>query len=155
MRDSKARRLAVRHYGARSALLHISKQSVERIIEHARSVAPEEACGILAGINDTVASVHEAENTLHSPVEYFMNPQDQLRIMNEIFDRNLDDLAYYHSHPASEPYPSVTDVHKVVIGRARMVIVTLREDMTRLRSFFVEDGSIEEEEVYITDESTE
>jgi hypothetical protein len=36
-----------------------------------------------------------------------------------------------------------------------MVIVTLREDMTRVRSFFVEDGSIEEEEVQIVDESTE
>ena len=137
-----------------TALLRISKQSVERILDHARSVAPEEACGILSGTNDTVADVHEAENTLHSPVEYLMNPQDQLRIVSAIFDRNLDDLAYYHSHPASRPYPSVTDVNKVVIGRARMVIVTLREDVTQLRSFFVEDGRVEEEGVEISDELT-
>ena len=137
-----------------TALLRISKRSVERILDHARSVAPEEACGILSGTNDTVADVHEAENNLHSPVEYFMNPQDQLRIVSAIFDRNLDDLAYYHSHPASPPYPSVTDVNKVVIGRARMVIVTLREDVTQLRSFFVEDGRVEEEGVEISDELT-
>ena len=137
---------------ARLILLRISKRSVDRIIEHARSVAPEEACGILAGTDDTVTGVHTAENTLHSPVEYFMSPQDQLRIVSEIFDQDLDDLAYYHSHPASEPYPSVTDVNKVVIGRARMVIVTLRKDLTRLRSFFVEDGIIEEEEVQIIDD---
>ncbi|MCY4108348.1 MAG: Mov34/MPN/PAD-1 family protein [Chloroflexi bacterium] len=61
-------------------------------------------------------------------------------------------MAYYHSHPASEPYPSATDVRRVVIGRARLVIVTLREDMTRLRSFFVEEGTIEEEVVEIIDE---
>ena len=133
-------------------MLRIPREAVERIFDHARSVAPEEACGILAGRNDTVTCVHEAENTLHSPVEYFMNPQDQLRIMNEIFDQDLDDLAYYHSHPASEPYPSATDVRRVVLGRARLVIVTLREDMTRLRSFFVEDGMIEEEVVEIIDE---
>ena len=142
----------VRVQGARSVLLRIPKGAAERILDHARSVAPEEACGILAGANDTVTGVYEAENTLHSPVEYFMNPQDQLRIMNEIFDQDLDDLAYYHSHPASEPYPSATDVGKVVLGRARLVIVTLREDLTRLRSFFVEDGTIEEEEVEIIDE---
>ena len=65
----------------------------------------------------------------------------------------LDDLAYYHSHPASEPYPSATDVRKVVLGRVRLVIVTLREDLTRLRSFFVEDGTVEEEEVAIIDEN--
>ena len=134
-------------------MLRIPQSAVERILDHARSVAPEEACGILAGANDTVTGVYEAENTLHSPVEYFMNPQDQLRIMNEIFDGALDDLAYYHSHPASEPYPSATDVRKVVLGRARLVIVTLREDLTRLRSFFVEDGTVEEEEVAIIDEN--
>ena len=157
---SSANNLAVARFGParfgsgplEPKLLRISRRSVERILEHARSVAPEEACGILSGTNDTVADVHEAENTLHSPVEYFMNPQDQIRIVSEIFDRDLDDLAYYHSHPASEPYPSVTDVNKVVIGRARMVIVTLREDVPQLRSFFVEDGRIEEEEVKITDE---
>ena len=134
-------------------MLRIPQSAVERILDHARSVAPEEACGILAGANDTVTGVYEAENTLHSPVEYFMNPQDQLRIMNEIFDGDLDDLAYYHSHPASEPYPSATDVRKVVLGRVRLVIVTLREDLTRLRSFFVEDGTVEEEEVAIIDEN--
>lgn len=133
-------------------MLRIPRDAVDRIFDHARSVAPEEACGILAGKNDTVTGVYEAENTLHSPVEYFMNPKDQLRIMNEIFDQDLDDLAYYHSHPKSVPYPSATDVRKVVLGRARLVIVTLREDITRLRSFFVEDGTIEEEEVEIIDE---
>ena len=132
-------------------MLNISRTLVQQIIEHARSVAPEEACGVLAGSNDTVAAVYEAENVLHSSVEYLMSSQDQLRIMNEIIEHDLDDLAYYHSHPTSHPYPSATDVSKVVIGRARLVIITLQKAKTPIRSFFVQDGIVEEEEMQIID----
>ena len=136
-------------------MLRIPEFYVNQMLEHARSAAPEEACGILAGLDDTVFDVHAAENTLHSPVEYFMDPGDQLRITTEIFDRGLDDLAYYHSHPASEAYPSRTDVDRVVVGRARLVIVTLRDDLQSVRSFFVESGEIEEEEVRIFEDGVD
>ena len=86
----------------------------------------EEACGILAGRDETVVSVHPAENVLHSPVRYEVNPQDQIRIFNEIYDQDLDDIAYFHSHPYSEPFPSPTDVRQVHIGTIRLVILSLR-----------------------------
>ena len=120
------------------------------MVAHAREAAPEEACGILAGMGDTVTKVYELENAAHSPVEYRVDQKEQLRVFNEIWEAGLDDLAYYHSHPASLPYPSATDVRTVFVGRARLVIVSLRNpDEPEIKSFFVEDGEIEEEEVRI------
>lgn len=135
-------------------MLGIPKTVVDAIIAHARRVAPEEACGILAGVGDGVRRIYETENALHSPVEYLVNPREQLHVTSAIFDAGMDDIAYYHSHPASRAYPSRTDIARVVLGRARLVIVSLENpDQPVVRSFFVEDGVVEEEEVSLVPDS--
>ena len=120
------------------------------MVAHAREAAPEEACGILAGMGETVTKVYELENAAHSPVEYRVDLKEQFRIIKEIDDQDLVELADYHSHLASPPYPSPTDVSQNPIGKARLVIVSLRNpDEPEIKSFFVGDGEIEEEEVRI------
>ena len=118
---------------------------------HCRAHIPEEACGILAGRDDTLVSVHPAENDMHSPVAYRVNPADQIRIFNEIYDLQLDDIGYFHSHPFSEPFPSPTDVREVHIGSVRLVILSLRGPDPEARSFWVGEGNIEEEQIEIVD----
>ena len=131
--------------------LKLSTAHLRQMDAHCRDHVPEEACGILAGRDDTVVSVHPAENVLHSPVAYRVNPRDQIRIFNEIYDDDLDDIAYFHSHPFSEPFPSPTDVREVHIGTIRLVILTLRGPGPEARSFLVGEGQIEEEPIEIID----
>ena len=131
--------------------LRLTASHLREMDAHCRALAPEEACGILAGADETVASVHPAENVMHSPVAYRVNPADQIRIFNEIYDRNLDDIGYFHSHPFSEPYPSPTDVREVHIGSVRLVILSLRGPDPEARSFWVGDGKIEEEQIEMVD----
>lgn len=134
-------------------MLRIPRPVVDSMIAHARRVAPEEACGVLAGLDDLVSTAYEAENLLHSPVEYLINPKDHLRIINKIFAEGLDDLAYYHSHPTSRAYPSATDVARVRLGRSRLVILSLQNpDLPAVRSFFVEAGGMDEEPVQIVEQ---
>ena len=131
--------------------IKLSTEHLRQMDAHCRDYAPEEACGILAGRDETVVSVHPAENVLHSNYAYEVNPQDQIRIFSEIYDRDLDDIAYFHSHPVSEPFPSPTDVRQVHIGRIRLVILSLRGPDPEVRSFLVGDGEIEEEAIEIVD----
>ncbi len=131
--------------------LKLSTEHLRQMDAHCRDHAPEEACGILAGRDETVVSVHPAENVLHSNYAYEVNPQDQIRIFSEIYDRDLDDIAYFHSHPVSEPFPSPTDVRQVHIGRIRLVILSLRGPDPEARSFWVGDGEIEEEEIEVVE----
>ena len=131
--------------------IKLSTEHLRQMDAHCRDYAPEEACGILAGRDETVVSVHPAENVLHSNYAYEVNPQDQIRIFSEIYDRDLDDIAYFHSHPVSEPFPSPTDVRQVHIGRIRLVILSLRGPDPEARSFLVGDGEIEEEAIEIID----
>jgi [CysO sulfur-carrier protein]-S-L-cysteine hydrolase len=131
--------------------LKLSAEHLRQMDAHCRAHVPEEACGILAGRDETVVSVHPAENVLHSPVRYEVNPQDQIRIFNEIYDQDLDDIAYFHSHPYSEPFPSPTDVRQVHIGTIRLVILSLRGPDPEARSFLVGEGEIEEEPIEIID----
>jgi proteasome lid subunit RPN8/RPN11 len=131
--------------------LQLSTEHLRQMDAHCRVHAPEEACGILAGRNETVVSVHPAENILHRNYAYEVNPQDQIRIFSEIYDRDLDDIAYFHSHPVSEPFPSPTDVRQVHIGTIRLVILSLRGPDPEARSFLVGEGEIEEEPIEIID----
>ncbi len=131
--------------------LQLTTRHLSEMDAHCRAHVPEEACGILAGTDGTVVSVHPAENVMHSPVAYLVKPADQIRIFNEIYNDGLDDIAYFHSHPFSEPYPSPTDVREVHIGRIRLVILSLRGPDPEARSFWVGDGEIEEEEIEVVD----
>ena len=61
--------------------------------------APEEACGLLAGIGNVVHTVSPVTNILHSPILYRMSPEEQLAVFNQIDQHDLDLIGIYHSHP--------------------------------------------------------
>ncbi len=75
--------------------------------------APEEACGLLAGIAPgQVERVFAVTNRLHSPSRFEMEPQEQLRAFLDIEAAGLELLAIYHSHPTGPAHPSPTDLEE-------------------------------------------
>ena len=44
------------------------------MLAHLRSAYPEEACGLMAGVDGEVLRLYAVENRLHSPVAYEMEP---------------------------------------------------------------------------------
>jgi proteasome lid subunit RPN8/RPN11 len=63
-------------------------------------------------------------------------------------DRDEEPVVIYHSHTATEAYPSRTDVSYASEPNAHYVLVSTREeDTVEFRSYRIVDGEISEEEV--------
>src|SRR3989338_4191204 len=129
-------------------MIVIKKDLLERMIGHSRRELPVEACGILAGKAGVVGKVYEMANTDKSGATFFMDPKEQLRAMKEMRSSGLEMVGIYHSHVASQAYPSGHDVEMAFYPDASYVIVSLKEKARpSVRSFRIKDGKIEEEEV--------
>lgn len=81
----------------------------EEMRKQVSRLAPEEACGMLAGRVAVVERVLPVTNSLHSPSRFEMDPQEQVNGFLEIEAAGLELLAIYHSHPLGPPFPSPSD----------------------------------------------
>ena len=74
-----------------------------------------------------------------------------LRVWREMDDRDEEPVVIYHSHTATEAYPSRTDITLAQEPGAHYVLVSTRDpDETEFRSFRIVDGVVTEEEVRIS-----
>ena len=93
-------------------MLILDRSVRDMIIAHARRDHPDEACGIVAGPagSDRPERVIEMTNAARSMTRYEFEPAEQLRVYREMDDRDEEPVVVYHSHTATEAYPSRTDV---------------------------------------------
>jgi len=140
----------------------LPRRYAEEIIAHARKVAPNECCGILAGREGQALKLYRAANAEQSPYRYNIDPQDLFRIHTEVEKHGWAFLAIYHSHPKSEAYPSETDVSRSQLPGAGQavdawpnvyhLIVSLADPRSPIiRAFRIEEGRITEEPLQVLD----
>lgn len=77
--------------------------------ENVGSKAPEEACGLVGGIENQAMIVVPITNELHSNVRFRMDPKEEVEAFINIEKQGWDVLAVYHSHPMGIDRPSATD----------------------------------------------
>lgn len=111
------------------------------IVDHCRAQAPNEACGVLGGQlldggQRATLSV-PVPNLLADPRRYRMDPRGLLAAFDRIEDAGLEEVAYFHSHPASDPLPSRTDIAEARIGTVRMLIVSLKDPQNPSAGFYL------------------
>jgi proteasome lid subunit RPN8/RPN11 len=128
--------------------LSLPQSFIDEIIAHAQDDAPNECCGIIAGENGRAAKLFRAKNAEASPWRYSVEPKDLFRIFRESEENGWSFLAIYHSHTASEAYPSPTDVRLAMWPEAYYVLVSLMDkDKPVVRAFRILEGEITEEEL--------
>lgn len=135
-------------------MLRIDREIVDAIIAHARRDHPDEACGVVAGPagSGTPQRLVPMENAERSSTFYRFDSMEQLRVWREMDDRDEEPVVIYHSHTATEAYPSRTDVNLAAEPGAHYLLVSTREpDATELRSFRIVDGVVTEEPVEVID----
>jgi proteasome lid subunit RPN8/RPN11 len=133
-------------------VLVISRDIYDAIVAHARRDHPDEACGVVAGPagSDRPVRFVEMLNAERSPTFYRFDPQEQLRVWREMDDRDEEPVVSYHSHTATEPYPSRTDISYAAEPGVHWVLVSTRDpDREELRSFRIVDGQVTEEDVQV------
>ncbi len=131
-------------------MLSIDRAIRDAIVEHARRDHPDEACGVVAGAaGSDVPSRHiPMLNAARSPTFYEFDSTDLLKLYQEMDANDEEPVVVYHSHTATEAYPSRTDISYASEPNAHYVLVSTREpDATDFRSFRIVDGVVTEEEV--------
>ena len=120
------------------------------MIEHAKKGYPNEACGILAGINEKTSDFFPMKNLDESSISYFMDPKEQLLVFKKMRELGVEMTGIFHSHVASEAYPSQKDMRLAFYSDASYLIVSL-SDMKKpvLRSFKIKDEKVTEEEIQV------
>ena len=131
-------------------MLTFKKELFKRITEHAIREFPNEACGILAGNQGRAEKVYEMSNADKSPETFFMDAGEQLKVMKEIRNKGEEMAGIYHSHVASEAYPSRRDVELALYPDASYVIISIKDkENPSIRSFKIAEGKIAQEELRI------
>ena len=137
-------------------MLVIRQDLIDAMVAHARADHPDEACGIIAGPegSDTPERFVPMLNAARSPTFYEFDSGDLLRLYRDLDDRDEVPVVVYHSHTATEAYPSRTDVAYASEPDAHYVLVSTRETGTEdgpyeLRSFRIVDGQVTEEPISV------
>jgi proteasome lid subunit RPN8/RPN11 len=127
---------------------------VDAIVAHARRDHPDEACGVVAGPigSDTPTRHIPMDNAARSMTFYEFDSMEYLRVWREMDDNDEEAVVIYHSHTATEAYPSRTDADIAGWPDAHYLLVSTREpESEEIRSFRIVDGVVTEEEINIAD----
>ena len=142
-------------------VLKIDRATYDAIVAHAKRDHPDEACGVVAGPegSDRPERFIPMVNAASSPTFYEFDPTDLLRLYKEMDARDEEPVVVYHSHTATEAYPSRTDVGLASEPNAHYVLVSTREHgnndgPVEFRSFRIVDGDVTEEEVQVVGAET-
>jgi proteasome lid subunit RPN8/RPN11 len=133
-------------------VLTIDQATFDSIVAHARRDHPDEACGVVAGPlgSDRPQRFIPMINAARSPTFYEFDSMDLLRVWSEMDDRDEEPVVIYHSHTATEAYPSRTDVSFASEPNAHYVLVSTRDELeAEFRSYRIVDGVITEESVTV------
>ncbi|WP_158846501.1 Mov34/MPN/PAD-1 family protein [Saccharothrix deserti] len=135
-------------------MLVIRRDLVDAMVAHARRDHPDEACGIIAGPegSDRPERFIAMDNAERSPTFYRFDSMEQLRVHRELERNDEETIVVYHSHTATEPYPSRTDISYASEPKAHYVLISTRDpEQHELRSYRIVDGVVTEEPVEVVE----
>lgn len=127
----------------RGRMLTLPRRLYDEVIAHCRQQYPKEACGILAGNGGVTEQVYPMANVEDSPIGYSMDPKEHLLVEKQMRQRGQRMIGIYHSHTASDAYPSSVDVSLAISPDISYVLVSLkRQDDPALKSYRIDGASI-------------
>ena len=132
-------------------MIELPRAMVEQVVAHARRDHPDECCGVIAGKDGLATRVIEMENAERSPTGFTFDSAQWLTVYRQLDDADEEQLVVYHSHTATEAYPSRTDIlWSQNTEFQHWLLVSTRSDEDEVRSFVITAGEVVEEELVIS-----
>jgi proteasome lid subunit RPN8/RPN11 len=131
--------------------LKLKPEHMQIMRRHVAAQAPLEACGLLAGRNDSVEAVFRVTNAERSPVRFRMDAQDQYDAFMQIEANGLDLVGIFHSHPSGPETVSPTDIDEAAYDVVH-IIWSRKEKIWGARGFWIERGQVTEVNLQILTE---
>lgn len=136
-------------------MISLSLSDYVKIVGHARSCLPEEACGLIGGIvegdDKVIKKVYLLENIDHTNEHFSMDPKEQLAAVKDMRALGLKPLGNWHSHPETPSRPSDEDKRLAYDKNASYMILSLmNNDEPVLNSFHIEGDAAEKENLVIS-----
>ena len=99
----------------------------------------------------------EMVNAAGSPTFYEFDSTEMLALYKDMWSRDEEPVVVYHSHTATEAYPSRTDIGLASEPGAHYVLVSTREHgnnegPVEFRSYRIVNGEVTEEDVAVVPE---
>lgn len=135
-------------------MIKLSKSDYEKILAHAESELPNEACGLIGGVIENgdklIKKVYLLTNTDHSNEHFSMDPKEQLAAIKNMRAEGLVPLGNWHSHPESPSRPSEEDKRLAYDSKASYMILSLMDrENPVLNSFHISGTDAEKEQLII------
>ena len=135
-------------------MIKLSKSDFEKILAHAKSELPNEACGLIAGEisgdDKIIKKVYLLTNVDHSNEHFSLDPKEQLAAVKDMRKNGFSPLGNWHSHPESPSRPSDEDKRLAYDSTASYMILSLMNiDAPVLNSFKIQGDNAQKEELII------
>ena len=121
----------------------------DELVDWLRGALPNEGCGVL--VSDRTAENGGVpnrfvgmRNAAASPYRYLMDSEELLRVMLEIDDADEVVWGIVHSHVASPPHPSPTDIGLAAYPDAVYLLASFAVEPPDLRAWTIVAGSVNE-----------
>ena len=136
-------------------MLILKQEDYQKILEHARTGLPNEACGLLGGYtkedgSQVITDVYLLRNVDESREHFSMDPKEQFAAVKDIRGKGRELLGNFHSHPESPSRPSEEDIRLAYDSKIHYLILSLMEEGNPvLNSFHIEKGAVTRETLEI------
>ena len=128
--------------------VRLSGADFQKMLAHAKSVFPNEACGLLGGVEENgirdIREVYLLTNTDASNEHFSMDPSEQLSAIRAMRAKGLCPLGNWHSHPQTPSRPSEEDIRLAYDPAATYMILSLESGIApNLNAFRIRGGQAE------------
>lgn len=132
--------------------LRLSHEQVQAIVDHAVNELPNEACGLIGGVDSKAKQIIPIKNVAEMPQRYYrIDAQAQLQALKSFDEQHIEWIAVYHSHPNGQPLPSSDDIRDAELNTPNLchLIIGLKNQNIRLQAWHIYDGKVDEVELLI------
>jgi proteasome lid subunit RPN8/RPN11 len=91
-------------------VIGVPDEAMQLMVDHTRAWAPNEACGLIAGVDDRVTKIYQLVNADPGPDRFTLDPEEYFAVWQDATAHGWEILGLFHSHPTAAPVPSAADM---------------------------------------------